>query len=129
MSLPVRRAVLSLAVAVAMAFGSLLPHASHPPPHDPKTFSAAEADRHAQLKAEIAEHGHSHDDGEEHERAADYSHGHNPADHSHETPTTPPGSAPFLPAMIRSWMPMPLHAVDLGASYRLDRPPKPIVIA
>jgi hypothetical protein len=129
MSIPVRRAVLSLAVALAMAFGSLLPHASHSPPHDPKAFSAAEADRHAQLEAEIAEHGHSHDDGEEHERTADYPHGHNPADHSHETPTTPPGSAPFLPAMTRSWMPMPPHAADLGASYRLERPPIPIVIA
>ena len=127
MSLRVSRAVLSLAITIAMAFGSLLPHAL--PPHDPKAFSAAEADQHAQLEAEIAEHGHSHDDGEEHERAADYSHGHNPADHSHETPTTPPGSAPVLPAMIRAWAPMPPHAADLGASYRLERPPRPIVIA
>jgi hypothetical protein len=129
MSIRVSTALLSLAIAFAMAFSSLLPHGPHSPPHDRKAYPAAESDRYAQLEAEIAEHGHSHDDGEEHERAADYSHGHNPADHSHETPTTPPRSAPVLPAMIRSWMPMPPHAADLGASYRLERPPKPIVIA
>ena len=123
------RAILSIVLAFVMAFGSLLPHATHSPSHYPVALVAAETERHAQLEAEIAEHGHSHDDGEEHERAAGHSHDHNPADHSHEMPTTPPGSAPVVPALLRTWMPMPPQTAHIGASYRLERPPRPIVIA
>jgi len=123
----VNRVVLCLAVALAMAFGSLLPHATHSPSHDPVVLAAAE--RHAQLEAEIAEHGHSHADGENHERMAGHSHGHNPADHSHETPTTPSGSAPAVLALIPAWAPTPPETVHIGATYRLERPPRPIVIA
>jgi hypothetical protein len=129
MSNRVHRAILCIVVAVAMAFGSLLPHATHSPSHDPAALAAAEAERHAQLEAEIAEHGHSHGDGEEHEQVAGHSHGHNPADHSHETPTTPPGSAPVVPALVRTWVPMPPQTAHIGARYRLERPPRPIVIA
>jgi len=125
----VKRAVLCLVVAFAMAFGSLLPHASRSSSHDPVALAAAEAERHTQLEAEIAEHGHSHDDGEEHERVAGHSHGHNPADHSHETPTTPPGSAPVVPALVQAIMPTPPDTAHLGTTYRLERPPRPIVIA
>ncbi|MBB6012387.1 hypothetical protein HNR59_001732 [Aquamicrobium lusatiense] len=124
----VGRAVLSLVVALAMAFGSLLPHAAHPPSQNP-TALATEAKRHVQPEVEMAEHGHSHEDGEEHEQAAGHSHGHNPADHSHETPTAPPASAPVVPALARTWVPMPPHVAHLGTSYRLERPPRRIVIA
>ncbi|PSM19725.1 hypothetical protein [Nitratireductor sp. StC3] len=129
MSNRVNRAVLCLVLAVAMAFGSLLPHASHSPSHDPVALAAVEAERHAQLEAEIAEHGHSHDDGEDHEQVAGHSHGHNPADHSHETPTTPPGSSPDVPTLVQAIVPTSPDAAHLGASYRLERPPRPIVIA
>lgn len=129
MSNRVSRAVLCLVVAFAMAFGSLLPHAAHSPSHDPIALAVAEAERHAQLEAEIAEHGHSHDEGEDHERAAGHTHGHNPADHSHETPTTPSGGAHVVPALAQTWVPKPPHAAHLGTIFRLERPPKPIVIA
>ncbi len=125
----VNRAVLCLVLAVAMAFGSLLPHAKRSPSHDPIALAAVEAERHAQLEAEIAEHGHGHDDGEDREQVAGHSHGHNPADHSHETPTTPPGNAPVVPAPVRILVPMTPQSAHPGATYRLERPPKPIVIA
>jgi hypothetical protein len=129
MSNRVNRAVLCFVVALAMAFGSLLPHPTHSPSNDPVGLSTAEAERHAQLEAEIAKHGHSHDDGEDHEQAAGHSHGHNPADHSHETPTAPPAVAATVPALVRTWLTVPPSTVTLGAIYRLERPPRPIVIA
>lgn len=125
----VNRAVLCLVLAFAMAFGTLLPHAAHSPSHDPVALAAAEAERHALLEAQIAEHGHSHDDGEEHEQVAGHTHGHNPADHSHETPTTPPGGAPVVPALVEAIVPMARETAHLGTTYRLERPPRPIVIA
>ena len=122
----VSSAVLCLVIAFAMAVGSLLPHAPHFPSHDPIDRAAAAA-RHAQLDAEIAAHGHSHDDGGEAERWGDFSHGHNPADHTHEAPITPPGGAPAGPALVRSWIPMPAHTGPIGATYRLERPPRRVV--
>ncbi|WP_163001475.1 hypothetical protein [Pannonibacter phragmitetus] len=129
MSNRVNSAILCCVLALAMAFGSLLPHANHSQSHDPVGLAKAESQRHAQLDAEIAEHGHSHDDGEEHEQVAGHSHGHNPADHSHDIPTTPPGSATILSTYVRTWVPMPPQTAHIGASYRLERPPRPIVIA
>lgn len=125
----VNRAILCFVVAFAMAFGSLLPHAAHSPSHDPAALAAAEAERHAQLEAEIAEHGHSHNDGDDHERVAGHSHGHNPADHSHETPTTPPDGVPVVPVLVRALVPTHPETAHLGATYRLERPPRPIVTA
>jgi ABC-type nickel/cobalt efflux system permease component RcnA len=126
MSNRVNRAILCIAVALAMAFGSLLPHGTDSASDDP--FALA-AERHAQLEAEIAEHGHSHDDGEDHERTAGHSHGHNPADHSHETPTTPPNIIPAVLTLIPAQVPTRPETVHLDATYRLERPPRPIVIA
>ena len=125
----VNRAVLCCVLAFATAFGSLLPHASHSPSHDPVALAAIEAERHAQLEAEIAEHGHSHDDGEDHERVAGHSHGHNPADHSHETPTTPPAAVPDGLAVASAWVPTRPETVHLATTYRLERPPRPIAVA
>ena len=124
MSNRVNRAVLCLVLAFATAFGSLLPHASHPPSHDLIALAVAEVERHAQLETEIAEHGHSHGD----KRVAGHTHGHNSADHSHETPTMSPDCAPIVPALVRTWVPMPPQTAHIGTSSRLERPPRPIVI-
>lgn len=129
MSNRVNRTVLYLVLAVAMAFGSLLPHASQSLSHEPVALTTAETERQGQLVSEMAEHGHRHNYRGEHDRAAGHAHGHNPADHSHETPTTPPGSAPALRALVPAWVPMPPQAAHLGAIYRLERPPRLIVIA
>ena len=109
MSNRVSSAVLCLVVALAMAFGPLLPHPTHSTSHDMAALAAPEQ--------------------EEDERVAGHSPGHNPADHSHETPTTPPGIAAAVPPLLRTWLPMPPQTAHLGASYRLERPPRPIVIA
>ncbi|MBN8958738.1 MAG: hypothetical protein J0H17_19555 [Rhizobiales bacterium] len=129
MSNCISRAVLCLVVAFATAFGSLLPHTARSPSLDPIALAVAEAERHVQLETKIAEHVHSQDDGEDHERAAGHTHGHNPADHSHETPATALDGARVVPAFVRTWVPKPTHAAHLGTIFRLERPPKPIVIA
>lgn len=125
----VNRAMLCLVVALAMAFGSLLPHASDSSTHDPVALAAAEAERHGQFEADIAGHGHSHDDGQEYERSTGHMHGHNPADHSHETPTTPSGSEAVVPTLVQNVVPTAHDTAHLDTTYRLERPPRPIVIA
>lgn len=112
-----------------MAFGPLLPHAPQSPSHDSIARAVVGAERHAQLEVEIADHGHSHDDREEHRWPAGHSHDHNPADHSHEMPPTPTGNSLIVPALVRTWVPPPPHTAHLGGSDRLERPPRPIVIA
>lgn len=130
--MPIRdyRAVLCLVIALAMAIGSLLPNGARSPSHDPVAFAAtAVAETNAPLWAGLVEHEHSHDHGDEHERVAGHSDDHNPADHTHETLSAPPVAAAMSPVMIRNWLPVSPHAAHVGASYRLERPPKPNVIA
>jgi len=117
----ISRSVLCLVVAFATAFGWVLPHGSDAVSHDPVPPVVVDAN--------TSEHGHSHNDGEGDERADAHFHGHNPADHSHETPTTPPAVAPALQAMMCTSVPLPPHTVSIGGTYRLERPPRPIVIA
>lgn len=124
MSGQLSRSVLCLAIAFAMAFGSLLPHATYLPSRD-QLFLATE--RLAQFEDEIAEHGHSHDEVTDREQG--HTHGHNPADHSHETPTAPPGDGPALQTLLPAWITVAPQAAHIGASYRLERPPKLIVLA
>ena len=79
-----RTAFRKLAVT-AMAAGLALAPLPLASAHDPLALAAAESARHAALVAqEIAEHGHSHDDGEAHEQSGGHMHGHDPADHSHQ---------------------------------------------
>ena len=79
------RAGFSLVIAFAMALGVLLTSVHHggraTMPSQPRK---AEAVRHADLAATIAEHGHSHDEGEPSEQIPGHVHGHNAADHLHE---------------------------------------------
>jgi hypothetical protein len=110
-------AVLSAALALAP-----LPLASA---HDPLALSAAEAARHAALVAqEIAEHGHSHEDGDDHEQSPGHMHGHDPADHSHQFAFFP-GNAGHcgLPAPQR-WPSFLIGPPDPATGFGIERPPK-----
>jgi hypothetical protein len=92
--------------------------------HDPVALAAAEMTRYAALQAEIAEHGHAHDDGEGQEQSSGHMHGHDPADHSHQTVyiTGTASHESKLPA--QDW-PSSLSSVDdPGTAFGIDRPPK-----
>ncbi|EIM72204.1 hypothetical protein A33O_20520 [Nitratireductor aquibiodomus RA22] len=111
-----QRAVLHLALAFAMALGWLLPHTAHASSPARALFSTAEIEQSA---------GNLH----QHERAGGHTDQHNPADHAHETPTTPPGNGAELPPPVQGAAPMPPDRLNFDATYRLERPPRPIAIA
>ncbi|MER8977845.1 hypothetical protein [Mesorhizobium sp. M0870] len=125
----IHSAAFRLIVAFAMALGMLLSPMGGSVSHDPIALAAAEADRHAELAGQIEAHGHVHDDGATEEQGSGHSHGHNPADHSHETASTLPDFSPAVPAAGRTWVIYPPSLSDLEASSRLDRPPRPILTA
>ncbi|OYX67809.1 MAG: hypothetical protein B7Y95_22130 [Rhizobiales bacterium 32-66-11] len=118
-----------LVIAFAMTIGMLLSPMGSSASHNPVALAAAEAIRHAELVAQVEAHGHTHDDGEANEQSPGHSHGHNPADHSHETASTLPGFAQPVPPIGRRWLAQPPSVADLEACFRLERPPRPILIA
>ena len=112
-------AVRAMAASLALA---PLPLASA---HDPLSLAAAESARHAALVAqEIAEHGHSHDDGEAHEQSGGHMHGHDPADHSHQFAFFAGSASQWgLPAPQR-WPSSRSGPPDPATGFGIDRPPK-----
>ncbi|WP_095081633.1 hypothetical protein [Mesorhizobium sophorae] len=123
----VHSAAFRLVVAFAMTLGMLLSPAGSSVSHDPIALVAAEAARHAKLAGQIETHGHVHDDGATEDQGPGHSHGHNPADHSHETANTLLDFAPAVPATGRNWVICPPSFPEPEASSRLDRPPRPIL--
>ncbi len=103
--------------AVASLWGA--PHA-----HDEAAMAQAEKVRHSVLAALSEEHGHSHEDGEPDERVPGHLHGHNPFDHSHETPSVTSGFAVGTPAMFDEWAPSGEGLARTGSPARIDRPPR-----
>ena len=112
-------AVTTLAVGLALA---PLPLAFA---HNPLSGAAAESARHPALLAqEIAEHGHSHDDGEAHEQSGGHLHGHDPADHSHQFAFFAGSASQWgLPAPER-WPSSRSGPPDPATGSGIDRPPK-----
>ncbi len=70
-------------------------------------------------------HGHVHeDDQRDLPMSADHAGNHDSADHSHETPSTPPSVLISSPLASRQWESPRLFIARLGTSFRLDRPPR-----
>ena len=118
------KALSCLVIAFAMALGMTLSAAHVSAGHNAHAIAQAEAVRHAELAAEIAEHGHAHDEGEPDERLPGHVHGHNTADHVHETANVVAlvqlGTPRFVRTAIR-------HEHQRSASGRpdgLERPPR-----
>ncbi|MER9056788.1 hypothetical protein [Mesorhizobium sp. M0228] len=120
--------VLCLVIALAMMFGVLRPF-GYSASHDPIALAAAAAERHAGAAAQIEDHGHAHDDGVADEQSPGHFHGHNAADHSHETASTPADFAPTVPQIERGWLKYQPTFVDPDTTFRLDRPPRPFLAA
>ncbi|MBA4788646.1 MAG: hypothetical protein H2042_03030 [Rhizobiales bacterium] len=118
-----------LVVAITMTLGMLLSPVGRSASHDPVALAVAEAARHAELAADLKDHGHVHDDGAADEQSPGHSHGHNPADHSHETPNVLSVAMAPVVQSTRDWHPCPPVFAHLQASFRLDRPPRLIFIA
>jgi len=76
---------------------------------------------------EVAEHGHSHFDGEDAEQLPGHLHGHNAADHIHDAAAILPTSTLRLPTPVRVTLPAFQESTEPGLSHGLDRPPRRIV--
>lgn len=117
---------LRIATVLAIALAVLSAPTGHSASHDPLALAAAEAERHAALAAEIAEHGHAHDDGDADERSPGHSHGHDSADHLHDKAGTPPS---FLAQASPATRSVTLTgAAQIGRDALpsgLKRPPRP----
>ena len=117
------RPIATLAIAIALIFAPL----PLGPAHDPVSLAAAEMARHAVLQAEIAEHGHAHDDGHEHEQSSGHMHGHDPADHSHQSVFVPCSASHWSLLPAQCW-PLTVSEIrDPATASAIDRPPKQIL--
>lgn len=94
--------------------------------HLPSNVDAVEQIGHAELADTIDGHGHNHEDGNLDEQDVRHTHGHNPADHSHDTPNLLAYRYLKNRDMMRiRFMDIPASN-ELGAFSRLDRPPKSV---
>lgn len=114
------RIMLSLVIAVAVLLANLAMLSAHMP----NRLSEAEQQRHQQLQIEIAEHGHSHDDGFEDERHPGHHHGHDAADHSHDIPNVLATAAMPVREIVRSWQAGYCQLAIPNDANRLKRPPR-----
>ena len=101
---------------------------SHAHAHDHDIVAQAEELRHSVLasSSDVPRPGHTHDDGDPHERVPGHLHGHNAFDHSHEAPSiiTIVGVVP--PAKFQQWNPVVGVSTRNGPPYLIEHPPKPI---
>lgn len=121
------RAGFSLVIAFAMALGVLLSSAHMATGHNLYAAAQAEAVRHAELAATIAEHGYAHDEGEPSEQIPGHVHGHNAADHLHETADTLSIVVLVTPGFARTTVPHDPVTADPGHPDGLERPPRIVV--
>ncbi|MER9389628.1 hypothetical protein [Mesorhizobium sp. M0435] len=128
MSNRIRSTVFCLVIALAMMFGVLRPF-GYSTSHDPIALAAAAVERHGRAEAQTEDRRHTHDDGVDDEQVPGHFHGHDAADHSHETASTPADFAPTVPQLERGWLNYPPTFVDPGTTFRLERPPRPFLAA
>lgn len=123
------RAGFCLVIALAMALGVLLSTVHLAAGHNAVATAQAEAVRHAELAATIAEHGHAHDEGEPAERLPGHVHGHNAADHLHETADRLTVATLVTPGFARTGVAHDPVTADPGHPDGLERPPRSVVSA
>ena len=112
-------------LAFTMALGMLISAVNSSVSHLPTNLETAQQTRHAELAPQIDDHGHSHDDGEFEEQHVNHTHGHDPTDHSHETPHISAYPYSVKRTVVRNHPIDIAEFIELGAFDRLDRPPKP----
>ena len=93
--------------------------------HPAASSQTEEATRHKMLEpVEIADHGHGHEDGEDYEQRTGHSHGHDPADHTHQVVFM--SQTIFAEVHIACDRPQPsvFDLIKLETDFGIDRPPK-----
>jgi hypothetical protein len=73
---------------------------------------------------EVADHKHSHDDGDPIDHSADYKHGHDPADHSHQFVFLTGGSSQWGLPPAQRWPSALSGRPDASIGFGIERPPK-----
>ena len=115
----------ALVCTLAMALVSL-PH-MHAFAH--AAMERADEARHASINLSPKDAGHSHDDGDEHERQPGHVHSHHASDHSHDTPYRLEHDQSIAPPRRATWHPANALSQCLGVSFGLERPPRAIIIS
>ena len=113
-----------LVVVMAMTLTMVLSPIGNSILHLPNNIAAAASSHHAQMGEQIEIHDHAHDDGEAEEHLPGHTHGHDPTDHSHETPSVQPLRLLSSRPKARNWVAAALASAEPGTSYRLKRPPR-----
>ena len=70
------------------------------------------------------DHGHGHADSDSDERLPGHFHGHNPLDHSHETPSVFAVLGLSGPVIFPVWNAAPVFAAIHGPPHPIERPPR-----
>ena len=116
---PALRKLMLVAVAVSLVFAPLPAALGHAVP---------ESAGHASLAAEeAAEHGHSHDDDEPHGPLTGHTHGHDPADHSHQFAFMTGGSSQWGLPPAQRWPSALSGRPDAALGLGIERPPKRVM--
>ncbi|TGV05499.1 hypothetical protein E4695_16125 [Alcaligenaceae bacterium 429] len=93
--------------------------------HNPLALAFAEKQRHSELAATAAsEKTHTHEVGLNEETYSGHQHGHNPADHSHETKSFAAEFCYITKSAPQLWVLAPAQAKPINLNAPLERPPK-----
>tara|TARA_R110002110_G_scaffold757_3_gene2892 strand:- start:6275 stop:6700 length:426 start_codon:yes stop_codon:yes gene_type:complete len=93
---------------------------------DAFALAMTEETRHDILSPASEEHGHVHEGGESEERLPGHVHGHNPLDHSHETPSVMAVLSIFGPEIFPVWDAGTVFTPIHGPPHLIERPPRNI---
>lgn len=118
------RAWFCLATAFLAVLAMLLSVVHVQSGHSAYAMAQTETQRHVELAAAIAEHGHAHDEGEPDERLPGHVHGHNTADHLHETASLVDTHQLGAPRFVRALIRHEQQDADPGLPDGLERPPR-----
>jgi len=94
--------------------------------HGGAAVAMAEEARHGVLAPFAEKHSHSHEDGEPGEQVPGHIHGHNPFDHSHETPSVVADFGVTSPILFDEWNPGMGFPARTGPPLLIERPPKQV---
>lgn len=122
----IARIAIGLIMAVALSLAPPLNIVAH----NPAVLAQAEIERHVALVEADNHHGHVHEDGDDQEQRSGHLHGHNAADHSHDTASRiADDGTPCSVSIVRQLVVTLQSNVDPDFSFRLERPPRSLMQA
>lgn len=116
--------VFHLVIVAAITLTMVLSPISNSVLHLPSKISVAQISHHVQSGEQIEVHDHTYGNDEAEEHLPGHTHGHDPTDHSHETPSLQPQRVLSSRPKVRNWVAVALVFAEPGTSYRLKRPPR-----